>query len=139
MPDIKTLREAIYKTLEGHPGPCPKCGGTLENTYQSYMVLTRTGDRMEDSFMIGGDFGWFCQSCPIVVLNKTELDKMMRFSKPGWKVGQEFTVAGILDLEAVPANKRHLPIGAPGNPVPLVKFRASNSEAPTSRQRHRKK
>ena len=122
MTKYKTPREAIYKTFIGNPGPCPQCGGALEKNYQSYMVLTRTGGREADSFVIGGDFGWFCKSCPVVVLDKKELEKMMGFSKPGWKIGAQFAVAGVIDLDAVPADKRYLPLGAPGNPVPLVKF-----------------
>ena len=89
--------------------------------------------------MMGGDFGWFCQSCPIVVLNKTELSKILQESKPDWKVGNEFSVTGIIDLDAVPANKLHLSLGAPGNPVPLIEFRTPKREVSTQRRRHRKK
>jgi hypothetical protein len=89
--------------------------------------------------MMGGDFGWLCQSCPIVVLNKTELSKILQESKPDWKVGNEFSVTGIIDLDAVPANKRHMLLGAPGNPVPLIEFRAPKREVSTQRRRHRKK
>lgn len=77
--------------------------------------------------MVGGDYGWFCQSCPVVVLDKNELEKMIGRGMPGWKVGTEISVAGIVDLDAVPANKSHLPLGEPGNPMPLIKFRPAGS------------
>ncbi|MFH1907310.1 MAG: hypothetical protein ABIL11_08015 [Chloroflexota bacterium] len=139
MTKYKTPREAIYKTFIGNPGPCPQCGGALKKSRQSYMVLTRSGNRMEDSFVIGSDFGWFCQSCPVVVLDKKELEKMMGFNKPGWKIGAQFAVAGIIDLDAVPADKQDLPLGAPGNPLPLIKFRAPGSGDSASRQKRQKK
>ena len=119
----KTIeRRAIYKTFTGNPGSCPHCGGKLQNSYQSYMVATRTNGKMADSFMIGGDYGWFCASCPTVVLDKKELGKMLSFSMPGWKVGNEIIVLGLVNLDAVPEKTKHLRLGEPGNPIPLVRF-----------------
>jgi len=138
MPNIKIQREAVYKDFTRTPGTCPKCGGVLEQTSLPYMVATRTGTRLEDSFLISGDFGWFCQSCPVVVLNQSELRKMMGFSKPGWEIGSEFTVLGIMNLDAIPEKKRHLPIDSPGMPNVLVKFRNLEGEKPVSRKRHKK-
>jgi hypothetical protein len=122
MIDPTIERKAIYKSFKGKPGPCPKCGGVLKQSHQSYMLATQTGGRKADSFMVGGDFGWSCAFCPTVVLNKDELGKMLSYSMPGWKIGKEIAMLGILDLDAVPANKSHLLLGSPGNPVPLVKF-----------------
>ena len=128
--DPKVPREALYQSFAGQPGPCPKCGSELHMMAQTYMVATREGDRLADSFIIGGDFGWFCKSCPVVVINMVKVGEMLSFRKRGWDIGAEFLVLGIVNLDAVPASKRHLPIGAPGNPVPLVKFR--NLAASTS-------
>ena len=138
MPNIKIQREAIYKDFAATPGPCPKCGGVLEQASLPYMVATRTGKRLDDSFIISSDFGWFCKACPVVVLNQSGLHKMMNFSKPGWKIGSEFTVLGIMDLDAIPENKRHLPISSPEIPNVLVKFRNLEGEKPASRKRHKK-
>ena len=139
MPNIKIQREAVYKDFADEPGPCPKCGNVLEQANLPYMVVTRTGNRLEDSFLISGDFGWYCQSCPVLVLNRAKLSKMMGFGKPGWKVGQEFSVMGVMNLDAIPENKRDIPLGSPGMPNVLVKFRNLEGEKPASRQRHRKK
>ena len=137
MPDIKIQREAIYKKFAGHPGPCPKCGGALEQADLPYMIATRTGDRLGDSFLTNGDFGWYCQFCPVVVLNQAQLSKTMAFSMPGWKIGREFSVLGVMDLDAIPENKRDLPLFSPGMPNVLVKFRNPGGKKPAAR--HRKK
>ena len=129
MIDPKIEHKVIYKSFKGKPGPCPQCGGVLKQSYQSYMLATRTGGRKADSFIMGGDFGWFCASCPTVVLNKDELGKLFSYSMPGWKIGKQTAVLGILNLDAVPANKSHLLLGAPGNPLPLVKFSHAGSES----------
>jgi hypothetical protein len=119
----KTIeRRAIYKTFTGNPGSCPQCGGKVQKSYQSYMVATRANGKMADSFMIGGDFGWFCAACPTVVLDKKELEKMLSFCMPGWKVGNEIIVLGLVNLDAVPEKNKHLQLGEPGNPIPLVRF-----------------
>ena len=122
MIDPKIERKAIYKSFKGKPGPCPQCGGVLKQSHQSYMLATQTGRRKADSFIMGGDFGWFCASCPTVVLDKDELDKLLSYRMPGWKIGKEIAVLGILNLDAALTNKSHLPLGVPGNPLPLVKF-----------------
>jgi hypothetical protein len=138
MPNIKIQREAVYKDFAATPGPCPKCSGALEQANLPYMVVTRTGNRMGDSFLISGNFGWYCQSCPVVVLNQAQLSQMMGFSKPGWKVGQEFSVMGVINLDAIPENKRHLPLSSPEMPNVLVKFSNLDGEKPISKKRHRK-
>jgi hypothetical protein len=138
MPNLKIQREAIYKELTDGPGPCPKCGGTLEQAHVPFMVLTRTSSQLDDSFLISLD-GWFCTSCPVVVFNQAKLRQMMMVSKPDWKVGQEFLVAGVMNLDAIPENKRDIPIGSPGMPNVLVKFRNLEGEKPATRHRHQKK
>lgn len=120
--DPKVPREALYQSFTGQPSPCPKCGSELHRMMQTYMVATSQGNRLVDSFIIGSDFGWFCQSCPVVVINTVKVREMLSFEKRGWDIGSEIQVLGIVDLGAVSAGKRHLPIGAPGNPIPLVKF-----------------
>ena len=135
MIDPKIERKAIYKSFKGKPGPCAQCGGVLKQSHQSYVIATRNGGREADSFIVSGDFGWFCASCPSVVLNKDELGKMFSYSMPGWKIGKQTAVLGILNLDAVPANKSHLLLGAPGNPMPLVRFSShagSESSRPTT-------
>lgn len=133
--DIRTPRQAVYRSFEDKPGACPACGGELLQSMQTYMVATRQGKRLADSFMLGSDFGWFCRSCPLVVINTAEVGKMLSFGKARWKIGSEFLVLGIVDLDAVPTDKRRLPIGAPGNPIPLIEFsNLAASERPNARK-----
>jgi len=46
---------------------------------------------------------------------------MLGFGKSGWNIGSEYIVLGIVDLDAIPASKRHLPPD-PNNPLPLIEF-----------------
>ncbi len=123
MINIKISRQAEYRSFKDKPGKCPGCGSSdLVNEYQSYVVATRRGKKIADSFVMGGDFGWFCESCPTVVINRDAVGEMLGFGKRGWNIGSEYIVLGIVDLDAIPAKKRHLPLGDPNNPLPLIEF-----------------
>jgi len=122
MIDVTIPRECIYKQFERHPGPCPRCGGSLQQSRQTYLVDTWRGKELADSFIIDGDIGWFCTRCPTVVINPEEVSEFLMHHLPHWDVGEEFTIAGIVDLDAVPEEKRDLPLGDDDNPIPLVEF-----------------
>ncbi len=135
--ELSVPRKAYYQRLGGQPIPCPRCGGELHLSQQTYMVATRQDKRLADSFMTNGDFGWYCTSCPTMVIDMDELGNMLSFSLPDWKIGSEVAVLGIVDLKAIPKEKQHMPLGEDGNPIPLVKFlhpkpeRRTKAEPPT--------
>lgn len=120
--DITVPRECIYQQFKDKPGPCPRCGGPLQQSTQTYMIATRRGKKITDSFIVGNDMGWFCTRCPTVVINPEQLSDMLQHGLPHWDVGNEFIVLGVIDLDAIPEKKRHLPLGDDDNPVPLVEF-----------------
>jgi hypothetical protein len=119
--DIKTPRECIYQKFESEPGPCPRCGAPLHQSAQTYLVATRRGNRIADSFVIGSDFGWFCANCPTVVINSGRVDEMLQFSLPHWDVGREFAVVGVLDLDVIPPEQEDVPLDEV-DPLPLIMF-----------------
>ena len=133
--DITTPRERIYQQFENQPGPCPRCGSPLQVSAQTYLVATRRGERITDSFFLSGDIGWFCAKCPTVVINPDRVSDMMGTSLPHWDVGSEFAVAGIMNLDAIPPEQRHLPLSEV-EPLPLVPFRQilGESSAPPRRK-----
>jgi len=120
--DITNPRECVYQQFEGQPGPCPRCGGPLQSHAATYLVDTRSGRKSTDSFFIGNDMGWFCAHCPTVVINPEEVSEYLMHSLPHWNVGAEFSVLGIVDLDAIPEEKHNLPLGHDDNPIPLVAF-----------------
>jgi hypothetical protein len=131
--DLSEPRHVVYQTFESSPGPCPQCGEHLRKSRETYSVSTRRGRRVMDSFVVGSDFGWYCGACPVVVIDSLKLDQMLRQSLPHWEVGNESRVEGLVDLDAIPKDKRHLPIGGPENPVPLMKFIDASKEPPQER------
>lgn len=137
--DITVPRECIYQQFKGKPGPCPRCGGPLQQSTQTYMISTRRGKKITDSFVVGSDMGWFCTHCPTVVINSEELSDMLQYGLPHWDIGNEFIVLGIIDLDAIPEEKGHLPLGDDDNPIPLIEFTNISSEIAPGRPARRRK
>jgi len=131
--DITVPRECIYKSFEGDPGPCPRCGEPLQRSPQTYLLDTWRSSKMADSFMLAGDFGWFCSHCPTVVINPAYVREMFQHTPSHWDIGTQFIVVGIVDLDAVPEEKHHLPLGDDDNPIPLVEFASVSDETAPGR------
>lgn len=99
---------------------CPNCDAKLESEYHSYVIAIRKGTDCEYS-ITGNDGGYFCPNCKIVVLDGDKFGELAshatKFSDPF-----DFTVLGIVDLNAIPEDKKNVPLGGEDNPVPLVEF-----------------
>jgi hypothetical protein len=127
--DVTIPRECVYREFEGDPGPCPRCGGPLQAHPATYLVATRRGRKSTSSFFVGSDMGWFCARCPTVVINPEEVSEYLLHGKPEWNVGTELAVLGIVDLDAIPEEKRDVLLGEDDNPIPLVEFTNISREA----------
>ncbi len=115
-------RECIHKSFEMRAGSCPRCGRSLEQKNQVYLVETWRGREQADSFVVGHDLGWFCRGCPTIVIDPKEVSNFLKHRLPHWDVGEQFVLLGIVHLDAVPEEKAHLPLGEDDNPIPLVEF-----------------
>lgn len=98
---------------------CPECDTELVNETHSFVLAVKMKDEIKP-FMAGTDAGHFCPVCPVVVIDSEKIKLMAAI---GAKVDEpEFAVAGLVDFDAVPKNKKHLPLGTDDNPIPLVEF-----------------
>jgi hypothetical protein len=118
-----------YRAFEDQPGPCPRCGGALEQRYASYLISTGEPGQAADSFVSGSKAGWFCAQCPAVVINSNAVSQLLSLRLPHWNIGQRFAALGIVDFEAAPKEKRRLPLGRDDNPIPLIAFTYESEEA----------
>jgi len=106
---------------------CPGCGAALKKEYQSYLIAVKTGKGSEpDPFVAGNDGGYFCPDCPVVVLDSDifaeSIGASVEFNYPDAR-SFRFVVAGMVDLDAVPGDKRDEELGTDDNPVPLIPFK----------------
>lgn len=112
---------------------CPKCKSSLINERHAYLLAVKTKEEVE-SFIIGNDGGYFCPNCPVVVLDANVFSSMVAIT-PGVRRSAKFIIVGLVNLGAVPEDKKSLPFGGDDNPIPLVKFLnyEKNSEADNKR------
>ncbi|MCL4867491.1 MAG: hypothetical protein KJ063_00855 [Anaerolineae bacterium] len=127
---MANLDRTIERTLYAHelltpPIQCPQCSHKLEQDYGPYQIITRQGSRLADSFVISGEFGYLCPGCATAVIHLPVLVQMLYGGAPkrGWQVGPTFAVLGLVNLDAVPPNKRHTPLDELD--LPLVRFHAA--------------
>jgi hypothetical protein len=117
-----------YRAFEDQLGACPRCGGALEQHYASFLISTRDRRGLADSFVSGSKAGWFCSQCPAVVISSNAVGELLSHQLPGWNVGQEFVVLGIVDIDSVPKEQKRLPLGRDDNPIPLIAFTYESEE-----------
>ena len=127
--DLSQPRVCYYRAFDDRPGACPRCGGTLEQRYVSYLISTGEPGQAADSFVSGSKAGWFCAQCPAVVIDTNAIGELLSLRLPHWNVGQHFAVLGIVDLKAVPEERKRLPLGRDDNPIPLIAFEYESGEA----------
>lgn len=120
---------------------CPLCHSTLENEYHHYIMAIRNGNETT-TLAIGNDSGAFCPECPVVVLDRKGFERAIggiAEESPDWGISGavSYVVIGIVDMDAVPEDKRHLPMGGDDNPIPLVEFLREINTASKSEARHK--
>lgn len=99
---------------------CPECGSSLTEESCTILLCVKS-DTDEGEFMTNLTGSHFCNNCPVVVFDS---DKVAQAAKLGIRGDKNlrYIIAGIIDLDSIPKEKRHLEIGIDENPVPLVNF-----------------
>jgi hypothetical protein len=99
---------------------CPQCHSPMEQERHSYLVVLEVKGETEE-LVCSTDAGRFCHRCRAVVLDSLKIENMVRAALE--RRTFRYTVAGIVDLEAVPHHKRMSQLGVDDNPIPLARFR----------------
>ena len=116
-------RRMYWSTEVGGTRRCPECGAGLENELHTYLMAVREGGDVQP-YAVGASFGFFCVSCPVVVLDHEAVGELAEWSS-GRQVERGevlFTVLGLVDVDAVPEEQADVALGGDDNPIPLVKF-----------------
>lgn len=134
-------RKLYWSDEVGGCASCPDCDAPLEAAWQTYMMVTRQGGET-DAHMVGNTAGHFCSQCPVVVFDRDEFERFLTLSVDE-QSAINYTVLGIVDLDAVPEDKRDRPFDDT-NPIPLVEFTNLRSQqrsgtSPSQRQRSKKR
>jgi hypothetical protein len=124
--DVSIPRKMFWSDKLVNRKKCPLCHSALENEYHTYAMVVLSGGETTP-FITGNDSGAFCHECPVVVLDRKGFEHVieaMPEERPDWGIAGtvRFIVMGIVNMDAVPEDKRHLPLGDDDNPIPIVEF-----------------
>ena len=133
--DASIPRKRFWSTEVGGTQFCPRCHGRLENESHAYLLLVRESGDVQP-FIVGNDKGYFCACCPVVVLDYEAFAESAIAGNPS-SSSFEFTVPGMVALEAVPEERSGPPLGDEENPIPLVRFTNYAGTGPAGRKRSR--
>ncbi len=132
-------RKMFWSRDVGGKSHCPACRSKLESEFHTFMMAVRHAGEVHP-FFVGNDAGYFCLQCPTVVLHYEIFVQFARSALDS-EYQAQFTVLGLVDLEAIPQEKRSVPFGGDDNPIPLVKFTniGKGQGTPRSRGGHKKR
>lgn len=99
---------------------CPECGSELIDENCTILLCAKS-DSGEGEFVTNLSGSHFCSKCPVVVFDKDKVEQAAMLGIRGDN-NLRYLVGGIIDLDSIPDNKKHLEIGCEENPVPLVRF-----------------
>lgn len=106
--DLTLPRISYDKNELTDNGRCPQCNTSLSKEYGSYMVaLFDQQGKVADAFTISGhDIGYYCPTCPTVVLDYDPLTKQLNAAQGYFKdvpTDTTMSVLGLLDIDAMAA------------------------------------
>ena len=91
--DLTLTRRMFYRAVNpSQDTPCPRCGKTLSPETGVYVIATRQGGQQGNHFMISGNFGFYCASCPTVVIDPEQVVDVLQIGATGWDVGDAYSV-----------------------------------------------
>ena len=99
---------------------CPECKGPLIAKGCS-ILLAVASDKEEGEFLTNLTGSHFCERCPVVVFDSSKVvQAAMRAIRDD--TIHAYAIVGIVDLDAVPEEKKYLELGTDENPLPLIHF-----------------
>ncbi len=107
-------RRALAVAADSLSQQCPNCAQPLEVSSAVMLLLARNGEKS-----IFNNDCRFCLGCDVVVL---DADYIQEIAQHGLPTARSFTVAGFVDLAAIPESQKNTPLGQNGNPIPFVEF-----------------
>jgi hypothetical protein len=115
-----SLERRRYYSDECNLTICPECDSPLIEK-SCTIILAVKSDTDEGEFMTNLSGSHFCNECPVVVFDSDKVEKAAKLGIKGDK-NLRYLIGGIVDLNSIPKEKRHLEMGIDENPIPLVNF-----------------
>lgn len=99
---------------------CPECGSALREYSCTILLSIKTKDDQAES-ITNHTGSHFCTKCPVVVFDTDQVEQAAAYAIRTTS-GLQYSIEGIIDMDKIPDEKKHLEIGTDENPIPLVRF-----------------
>ncbi|MGB1242461.1 MAG: SEC-C metal-binding domain-containing protein [Chitinophagales bacterium] len=99
---------------------CPECKAPTIKKGSTIMLAAKS-DTDNAQFMTNLSGSHFCNGCPVVIFDSVKVEQSALLGIRGSK-NLQYYVAGMIDLDAIPKEKKHLELGTDENPIPFVDF-----------------
>ncbi len=119
MIDLSQAKRRYYREESGLHS-CPECGSKLLKEDCTILLVVKSKSD-EGEFMTNLSGSHFCNQCPVVVFDTDKLEQGAKIAVRE-ENNLKYFVAGIVNLEAIPEEKKSMEIGTDDNPIPLVRF-----------------
>jgi len=119
MIDLSKPKRSYYSKENGLQF-CPECGSELlKENCTIFLCIKSKSD--EAGFLTNHSGSHFCRQCPVVVFERDQVEEAAKIAiRENHTV--QYIIGGIVNLDAIPEEKKHLEIGGNENPLPLVRF-----------------
>lgn len=109
-----------YYSRDVNLDTCPECGAeTIAEGSTVLLAVKSTTNQGE--FMTNNVGSHFCSTCPVVIFDSFLVEQAAAIGIRKGR-GLKYMILGMVDIDAIPEEKKHLEIGTDENPVPIVQF-----------------
>jgi len=115
-----SIPRRMYYSIAREVKVCPECNSELIEAGCA-ILLTVKSVTDEGEFITNSNGSHFCSICPVVIFDREKVEQAAILGFGG-EENIQYRIEGIVDLDAIPEEKKHLAIGTEENPVPLVLF-----------------
>jgi uncharacterized protein (UPF0212 family) len=119
MIDLSQAKRRYYSNECGLHS-CPECGSKLLEENCTILLGVKSQSD-EGEFMTNLSGSHFCNQCPVVVFDNDKLEQAAKIAVRD-RNNLGYFIAGIVNLKAIPEEKKSVEIGSDDNPIPLVQF-----------------
>jgi len=110
---------------------CPECGSELIKKNFPILLFVKS-DSDQGEFMTSLSGSHFCKKCPVAVFDTNKVEKAAMLGIRGGE-NLKYNIAGFIDMDSIPENKKHLEIGTDENPMPLIDFLPGQTKTANNR------
>ena len=100
---------------------CPECSKNTQEKECQIVLFISVNDEI-DNYIVDIKGAYFCNDCPVVIFDVEKISDEIEKRFNDVNANIDYHIAGFVDIDDIPIEKRNKDIGSEENPVPIVRF-----------------